>query len=274
VRRTGADEEETLGGDEMGQTTLGGLLQATTIQISPAQILALPGTPIQLVGPPAGGFANILKSVLASLRFATTPYTAPASAFPYQNASLFYNGQSRIGVAGGSQLGSNQKFLSLAVTAVAGASGATVYTVTGLSGVPSNILAGFLVSVTGCSHAANNGAFVATANAAGTITLANGAGIAESAPPEPANCTVYASATLVGGNGATIDLSNLLASTTSTVAAFNIPTFGNWQFPTTEIQGAGIFLGTALSSLAAPQTNFTSGDGSLLVTLEFLQVPL
>ncbi len=58
------------------------------------------------------------------------------------------------------------------------AAGTTVYNGT-ISGGAGNALAGTTFIVTGFINAANNGTFVATASAAGTLTLANPAGVAE-----------------------------------------------------------------------------------------------
>lgn len=67
----------------------------------------------------------------------------------------------------------------LVLTAVANASaGASVYTGT-ITGGAANALAGKTFVVAGFVTAANNGSFIATASSATTLTLQNGAGVAE-----------------------------------------------------------------------------------------------
>lgn len=263
-------------GQARNANALGGLLQSLQLSISAAQIRALPNSPIPLIGPPAQGFANLIRAMIASLEFGSMPYLAGAGS----QAGFFYNGPSRYGIVGGSPYAPSPyvlpnalgSWLGFAITGVAGAVGAnTTYTCSGLANLPTNVLAGFSASPQGCSHSANNGAFTVVSNTQATVTINNASGIAEGSPPAAAAMEIGASLSQIGGLGATIDLTPLL--TQATGSAVQAWTIGGWTFPTSEISGAGIYLGSPGTGLATPQ-NFTQGDSSLNLTLEYLQVQL
>jgi hypothetical protein len=256
---------------------LGGLLNSLQLAISPAQLRALPNSPLTLIGSPGPGLATLIRSIVASLTFGTTPFVAA----PGSLAALFYGGPSRFGIAGGASPqgpggpfvvpSANGTIATFKITGVAAASGGnTVYNCTSNLGV--NALAGMPAAPSLCTNAANNGSFTVVSNTSSTITVNNPSGVLESSPPAAANMSIGASVSLIGGMGSTVDLTPLLATATgSAVQAWSV---ANWQCPRSEIENAPIFLGTfAWAGLVAPQ-NFSAGDSSVTLTLEYLQVQL
>ena len=65
----------------------------------------------------------------------------------------------------------------------------TVYTIPSTAGAAANGYVGYVFVVTGCTNAANNGAFLCTASIATTLTLVNGAGVIEASSPAGALAT-------------------------------------------------------------------------------------
>jgi hypothetical protein len=261
---------------------LGGLLNSLQLAISPAQLRALPNSPLTLIGSPGPGLATLIRSIVASLTFGTTPFVAA----PGSLAALFYGGPSRFGIAGGaSPQGPGGPFVVPAtdgpyvgfkiVSVAAAVGGATTYSISS-SNLAANSLIGLPASPSGCTNAANNasapGGWTVTANTATTITISNPSGVLESSPPAAANMSIGAPISLIGGLGSTIDLTPLL--TTATGSAVQAWSVAGWQFPRGEIENAPIFLGTfAWAGLVAPQ-NFSAGDSSLVLTVEYLQIQL
>jgi hypothetical protein len=259
-----------------GNSALAGLLQSQQIVITPQQLLKLPTAQIPILSGPAPGSANLIRTIVASLRFGTQPYLAGKGT----SAGFYYSGPSRFGIVGDLSLPpsyaepiGNYGFIDFQILSVAASSGGvSVYTCAGLAGLPPNILAGYVALPSLCSNAANNGSFVVTASTPTSITLNNPSAVLEGSSPAGAHMDLAGSPSLSGGFGGTCDLTNLLLNATGN--ALQAWTLTNWNFPVPEISGAGIYLGTgAAGGLVAPQ-NFTQGDGSLLITLEFLQVQL
>jgi hypothetical protein len=249
-------------------SVLGGLLSSLQVPISPAQLRALPNSPIPLIGAPGPGIANLIQRVIASLKFGSTPYVAGAGS----KAVMLYGGPSRLGVD--AQLlalpAGPFPFLSYPGTAVANASGGNTVYSANLANVGTNGLAGYPVVASGYSHAANNGNFTIVSNSQSSITLNNPSGVAEAAPPEPANLQVFSSLQLAGGSGL-IDLTTLLTSAQAdTVQSFEI---SNTAFPAVEVANVPIYLGTSANVLSAPQ-NFSAGDSSVTLTILYSQLQL
>jgi hypothetical protein len=255
-------------GIQNGANTLGGLLQSLQVAISPSQLLALPNQPILLLGSPPPGYANLIRSIVASLRFGTTPFTAN----PGSRAQVLYGGPSRLGVD--AQLLSIPPgpfpFISFAGTAVANASGGNTTYSANLAAVATNALAGYPCVTSGYSHAANNAPLTVVSNTQSAIVLNNPSGVAEASPPAAANIQIYSSLALAGFGGG-VDLTTLLTSAQGN--AVQVFELGNVDFPTVEIAAAPIYLGTAASAWGLPQ-NFSAGDSSLLLTILYLQIQL
>ena len=256
-----------------GQSTLGGLLQSNSLRITAAQLLNLVNNPLVLVGAPASGFANLVRSLIVSLEFGTTPFVAPFGSA----AALYYGGPARYPVSGmgflnGPNWGvgnSQENGPSFGVTAVANASGGnTVYTAN-LRNAPTNLFAGLYGDTSEFVHGANTGRFLCVSNTQTTITLANASGVSDAG----GQIIIEMPAAVWGACpvGSPNDLSALLTqSLVSSVFAYEI---AGWSFPASEIAGAPIYLGNPLPLLGNPQ-NFTGGDSSLLITTESLQVQL
>jgi hypothetical protein len=255
-------------GNPQNANTLGGLLQSLQVAISAAQLLALPNQPVPLLGSPGPGYANVIRSIVASLRFGTTPYTANAGS----KAQVLYGGASRLGID--AQLLSIPPgpfpFVSFAGTGVAGASGGNTSYSANLANVGTNALAGYPCVTSAFSHAANNAPLTVVSNTQSAIVLNNPSGVAEASPPAAANIQIYSSLALAGFGGG-VDLTNLLVSAQAN--AVQVFELGNVDFPTVEIAAAPIYLGTAANAWGQPQ-NFSAGDSSLLLTILYLQVQL
>ena len=73
-----------------GFSALGGLLNSSTVKVSPAQIKTLSQNGVQLLSNPGPGFANIVLYLLASLEFGTTLYTEPNETAGTAEAAIFY----------------------------------------------------------------------------------------------------------------------------------------------------------------------------------------
>lgn len=258
-------------------SSLGGLLQSLVISLSPQQLLKVPTQPIALIGGPPKGFANLLRTIIASYEFGTTPYTpgTPSTFYPSLEGNpspcaFYYGGPSRMGILGG-QSADPSWWQSFKITAVAAASGGnTTYTCSGLAAIPANSLVGFGVQPTGCTNAANNQPATIVSHSTTAIVVNNLSGVAEGSPPAGASMGVFAPLALVGGGGGTVDLGGLLAQPVSTVLGWTI---AGWNFPAPEVDSAALYLGSPQTGLVVP-VNFSAGDGSLLVTLEYLQVGL
>ena len=80
----------------MGNSTLAGFLQSNTVRVAASQLLNLVNNPLVLIGAPPSGFGNLLRSLIVSLEFGTTPFIAPFGSA----ASLFYGGPARYPVSG------------------------------------------------------------------------------------------------------------------------------------------------------------------------------
>ena len=279
------DEEkvrETIIMQQKNAYTLNGLLCSLQVSLSPAQLRALPTAPLTVIGNPGVGYATLIRTVVASLTFGSTPFVAA----PGSLAAFFYGGPSRFGILGGASPqgpggpfvvpNTDGPYVAFKIVSVAAAvGGVTTYTISS-SNLAVNALVGLPASPGGCTNAANNasapGGWTVTANTASTITISNPSGVLESSPPAAANMSIGAPVSTVGGLGSTIDLTPLLTS--AQASAVQAWTIGGWQFPRNEIENAPIFLGTfAWAGLAAPQ-NFSAGDSNLTLTLEYLQVQL
>jgi hypothetical protein len=256
-------------------STLGGLLSSIVVPITSAQLLKLPGTPIPLMSGGAG--AILLRSVIASLKFKTSAYAGGAG-----SAALFYAGPSRYAPAAPvaplpenpyAVPGGVSKWINFQITAVAASVGGnTVYTVSGLTTLPTNVLIGYQAIPQLCSHSQNNGTFTIVASTQSTITLNNASGILETSSPAGATMEVDAAVSLIGGIGTTIDLTPLLTTAINDyVQGWGID---SWILPTSEIVGAGLFLGSPAAGLSVPPTNLTSGDSALTLTVEYFNVIL
>ena len=83
---------------------------------------------------------------------------------------------------------------------------------------------------------------------------------------------IDAAVSAVGGIGTTIDLTPMLTTATNDcVQGWGID---SWILPTSEIVGAGLFLGSPAAGLSVPPTNLTSGDSALTLTVEYFNVIL
>jgi hypothetical protein len=246
----------------MGYSVLNGLLQSTTMLVSPAQLLDLVESPLVLLASPGAGVANLLKKLVVSLRFATTPYVASWGA----GCCVFYGGSRRFPVTGGfagPPLGP-----SFAATAVGNASGGlTTYTTPSLRGAPANLFAGLWCNCSLFAHAANNGRFQCSSNTTGALVLANASGVSDAGGA--VNVEVPGWSFGVGGQN---DLAGLLTTAiASTLTELEIPT--PWSYPRVDIEAAPILLGNPLTALGGA-ADLTTGDSSLLLTAEFFQLQL
>jgi len=246
----------------MGYSTLNGLLQSTTMLVTPAQLLDLVESPLVLLGSPGAGVANVLKKLAVSLRFGTTPYVASWGA----GCCVFYGGSRRFPVTGGfagPPLGPN-----FAATAVGNASGGlTTYTTPALRGAQTNLFAGLFCNASGFAHAANNGRFACASNTTGAIVLANAAGVSDAGGT--VNVEIPGWGFGVGGQN---DLAGLLTTAVaSTLTELVIPT--PWNYPRADVEGLPIMLANPLTALGGA-TDLTSGDSSLLLTAEYFQLQL
>ena len=256
-----------------GQSTLGGFLNSVQIAVSAQQLLNLIASPIQLCAPSGPNQAVLLRSLIASLEFKSTPYTAPFGS----SAAVYFAGPSRYPVTGLGYLNGPSWGMgtpqtngpAFAATAVGGAvGGATAYTCN-LRGASTNLFAGYYVDASEFVHGANSGRFLCVSNTATSIVLANASGVVDAGGqliiefPQ----SVWGA----GGIGGPNDIAPLLTqSLVSCVYEMPIP---SPIFPTSEISGCPIVLANGLPLLGNPQ-NFTSGDSSLLLTLEYLQISL
>ncbi len=245
-----------------GATTLGGLLQSSSVLITVEQLLNLVTGPIQLCAPTGPNEAALIKSLVLSLRFGTRPFTQPA------NAALvaYYGGPSRIAAwgSGGSQ---GPGFQITSVNAASG--GNTQYNGTIVGGAD-NAFAGLDVICGGYTHSANTGTFLCIASTASSITLANASGVAETAPFGAIVQIELPAGSWGCGIGGDSDVTPTLLASASTVGRYDI---SGGTLSTTEIVGASIFLGNPLPIIGSP-ANFAAGDSSLLATVEWLSVPL
>jgi hypothetical protein len=244
-----------------GASTLSGLLCSSSVLITPAQLLNLVNAPIQLCAPSGPNEAALIKSLILSLRFGTTPFTQPS------NAALvaYYGGPSRIAAwgSGGSQ-GPNFQ-----ITSVNGASGNTQYNGMIVGGA-NNAYAGLDVVCGGYTHSANTGTFLCVASTANSITLANSAGVAETAPFGAVVEIELPAGSWGCGIGGDSDLTADLLASQSQVSRHEV-VGGN--LPTSEVNGYSIVLGNPLPIIGSP-ANLIAGDSSLLATVEWLSVPL
>jgi hypothetical protein len=83
VNRAGTTVRATGAATASGQT-----IRASTTQISPAELLALSATPVQLVAAPGPGEVIVPVSIIASLGPATAPYTSDGGFTGLAAASL------------------------------------------------------------------------------------------------------------------------------------------------------------------------------------------
>ncbi len=245
-----------------GATALGGLLQSSSVLITPAQLLNLVNEPILLCGPGGPGQAVLIKSLVLSLRFGTTPFTQPVGA----GLVAFYLGPSRV-AAFGSAGSQGPAFQITSVNAASG--GNTQYNGTIVGGA-GNAYAGLYCDAGGYTHGANDGRYLCVASTAISITLANASGVVESAP-----LTAYVGIELPTGTwgcglGGGSDVSGILSASQSEVVGYDVT---NWNFPASEISGYSIMLGNPLP-LAGSPANFALGDSGLYVTVESLSVTL
>ena len=246
----------------MGNSTLAGLLNSRTVAITAAQLLNLAAQPIQLCAPSAPGSAVLLKSLILSLRFGTTPYVQPAGAA----LVAFYEGPGRVAAFGAA--GSQGPFFS--ITSVANASGGNTQYIGTITGGANNAYAGLYVDAAGYTNNANDGHFLCVASTATSITLANSGGVQETAPG-----SAYVGIELPAGSwgcgiGGGSDASPILLATQSEVMAYGVT---SWNLPASEISGSSIVLGNPLPAIGSP-ANFTTGDGGIFVTVEYLSVQL
>jgi hypothetical protein len=260
----------------MGYSTLNGLLCSQTVKVTPAQLLALVQAPVVLVGGQSSAFVNLLRSLILSLEFGTTPFSAPFGSA----AAVYYGIGSRYPASGlGFQNGPSWGLFDPAtsatngpaysVSAVGNASAGNTTYAADLRGAPTNLFAGFYVDASAFGHSSNNGRFLCVSHTQTAIVLANGAGVSDSGGliviEFPAS--IWGAAAVGSPN----DLTPLLTqSVVSCVHAYQID---SWDFPTAEVAGASLVLGNPLPLLGNPQ-NLIGGDSSLIITAEFLQVPV
>jgi len=259
---------------------LDGLLNSAEVEIAPAQILALAGSPVSVIGPPGVGKANLLQTLICSLEFGTTKYVGGATA----SAALFYLGKSQYpalgswlppgagGFNGGPSWGGSPQVggpgPSFAISSVANASGGNTVYSGAITGGAGGAYVGVKAAAINFGATANDGSFTCIASTATSITLNNPSGTSDATGIV---LLEFPLGSMGAGAGYGNDLSFLL--TESAVNNVYAMTLSNWAYPTSEIENAPIFLGNPLPPLLNP-ANFTQGDSSLLLTLTYLVVNL
>ena len=104
-------------------------------------------------------------------------------------ATLGYSNVSVTEIAKYSEIGP-APIAAVAISSVAAHSGSTTaYTIPSTAAAASNAYAGYVFVVTGCTNAANNGAFLCSASGTTSLTLINGAGVIEASSPAAALAT-------------------------------------------------------------------------------------
>lgn len=104
-----------------------------------------------------------------------------------------------------------------------------------------------------------------------TITVNNAAGLAETSGPAAA-MLIGQTQSLLGGAGSGPDLTPMLVLASG--SALQAWTIDQWAFPRSEVEGAAILLGSPTAGGIDPASPFLQGDGTLVLSIEYLQVQL